>query len=85
MSENTNKNPELNIDVSKFVIEGIKDQIHKEIKDTLIRGESYRIKGVGELVPYKRRVKLKNGDSGFAVVLKVKQDKDFKKSIRENF
>lgn len=85
MSETINKNPELNVNISKFIIDGIREQIHEEIKESLLKGESYYIKGVGKLVPYKRNVKLKNGDSGFAVILKVKQDKDFKKLIRENF
>lgn len=86
MSEEiTNKNPELNISVNKFIIDGIREEIHNEIKETLLKGEPYEIRGVGKLVPYKRKVRLKNGDSGFAVILKIKQDKDFKKLIRENF
>lgn len=85
MAEIVNKNPELNVSINKFIIDGIRDQMHEEIKNSLLRGESYYIKGVGELIPYKRNVKLKNGDSGFAIILKVKQDKNFKKSIRKNF
>ncbi len=85
MSDLENMNPELNINVSKFVIDGIREQIFSEIKDSLLRGESYEIKGVGKLVPHTRKVRLKSGEPGFAVVLRVKQDKDFSKEIRENY
>lgn len=85
MSNIENENPELNVNINKFIIDGVRKQIFNEIKESLLRGEAYEIEGVGKLVPYTRKVRLKSGDPGFAVVLKVRQDKNFSKEIRENY
>lgn len=72
------------LEINKVLIDGLKKSIYDDIKDRLLKGEDYEIPGVGIIKPNFRRVKAQNKDN-FAIVIKIKQDKEFKKQVRDSY
>lgn len=73
------------VEINKILIDGLKQNMYEEIKRNLLEGKEYKIPGVGVIKAHSRRVKSQNGDNNFAVILKIKQDKDFGKEIRRSY
>lgn len=74
----------MDIRLSEDIVNKVINNYIESMKEDLLKGKRVYIKGIGYLEPKYRKVKNDRGRD-YAITIRLKQNKDFSKSIIESY